>query len=378
MRRLQLLQWQIAFIAGSPSTSIEHLPQQHDALRIIVNRLAALWYSCAIGDETVKKQAALVSLLVVLLFTALARAQQNQTLADVLNRRSISSHANAVAHLNDPITSYAILDTNREFLIAYYLLNPGNELQAPLFLTRFDKSSGEWQQAQSDPKTISDGTGPLTQLDCIGSAINLERSADWYYLDLHLNPSAGCLVVLNHDLTVNGTLTGFTAAHFKSGLLVYQGNAVHFAAVHPLTLFLYDPITRKSQQIYPPERDPFRAEFSHVLEKVIDEKRCQENDWPCDPKDFESDVLHPIEVSDETHALAFRVEFSMQGFVPPEDADRSSKLSKHQYVYVYQLDPIRWREFAAGDLKREFGTDSIRDLVTPEKLRQVFATQPPQ
>jgi hypothetical protein len=322
----------------------------------------------------VKKQAAVVSLLVALLFPVFARAQQNQTLADVLKKSSVSSGLNSVAHLDDSITSYAILNTDREFLIAYYLVNPGNELQSPLFLTRFDKSSGEWQQAQTDPKTISDGTGPQTQLDCIGSAINLERSAYWYYLDLHLNPSAGCLVVLNHDLTVNGTLTGFTAAHFKSGLLVYQGNAVHFAAVHPLTLFLYDPVTRKSKQIYPQESDPLRAEFSKGLEKAIDEKRCQENDWPCDPKDFETDILHPVEVSDEAHALAFRVEFSTQGFVPPEEGERSGKSSNDQYVYVYQLDPIRWREFAARDLKRKFDADSLKDLVTPEKLRRVFAT----
>lgn len=325
------------------------------------------------------RQAAFVFLLLVLLFPARAGGQQNQTLGDVLAQNSISSSSlSSVSHLNDPITSYTTLNTDREFLIAYYLAAPQNELRFPLLLTRLDKRSGKWQEASlTDMKVqLGKGTRQQAQDDCIGSAVDLESNDNWYYLDLHWDPSAGCLVILNHDLTVRQTLTGWTAAIFKSGLLVYEGNTVHFAAVHPLMLFLYDPASRKSQEIYPQKDDPFRKDFSERLKKVIDDKRCRENDWSCAPNEFESSVSQPIEVNDETHSLAFRVDFDTVGFLPREEAEGSGKWDDDQYVYIYQLNPFRWREFSVYDLKPKFGTDSLKDLLAPEKLSQVFATPP--
>ncbi len=324
------------------------------------------------------RQVALVSLLLLLLFPKYVRGQQDPTLADVLKQNSVSFHLNSVSHLNDSITSYATLNTDDEFLIAYYLVNPGNELHFPLFLTRFDKRSGKWQETSLTGLKVkmSEETDPETW-DCIGAAVSLEGNGDWYYLNLHWNPSAGCLVILNHDLTVHRTLTGWTAAFFKSGLVVYEGNMVHFAPVHPETLFLYDPVAHKSQEIYPQKSDPFRKNFSERLEEVIDEKRCQENNWACDPDDFESSA-GPIEVNDETHSLAFRVDFETVGFIERYAAEDSGKWDDDEYVYVYQFDPLRWREFSVYDLKPKFGTDSLRDLLAPEKLRQVFATPPPR
>lgn len=325
------------------------------------------------------RQAAVASLLLVLLFPGYVGGQQDQRLVDVLKQSSVSFDLKSVPHLNDAITSYATLNTDHEFLIAYYLITPRNELHFPLFLTRYDKLSGQWQEASlTDLKVkISEGTEPETEEECIGSALRLERTGNWYYLDLHWNPSAGCLVILNHDLTVHQTLTGWTAAFFKSGLLAYERNMVHFAPVHPETLFLYAPVARKSQKIYPPKSDPFRKDFSERLKKVIDEKRCQENNWPCDPDDFGS-VVGPVEVNDETHSLAFRVEFETEGFLPREEAEGSGKWDDDQYVYIYQLDPLRWREFSIYDLQPEFGTDSLKNLLTQDKLRRVFATPPPR
>lgn len=325
------------------------------------------------------RQVAFASLLLVLLFRGYAAGQQNQTLADVLKEMSVPFHLGSVAHLNDPITSHTTLNTDREFLIAYYLISPRNELHFPLFLTRFDKRSGKWQEASlSDLKTkILEEAEPETQADCIGAAVGLESKGNWYYLDLHWTPSAGCLVILNQNLTVHQTLPGWTVALFKSGLLVYEGNMVHFAPVHPEMLFLYDPVAGKSQKIYPRKNDPFRKNFSERLDEVIDAKRCQENNWPCDPNDFESRIA-AIEVNDATRSLAFGVEFGTEGFLTRGEAEDSGKWDDDEYVYIYQLNPLRWREFSIYDLKPKFGTDSLKDLLAPEKLRRVFAIRPPQ
>ncbi len=325
------------------------------------------------------RQIAFASLILALIFPGHIDGQQDPTLADVLKQNSVSFGPISVSHLKDRITSYTTLNADHEFLIAYYLDNPGNEMHFPLFLTRFDKLSGKWQEASLTglQVKISEETEPEIWDDCIGSAVSLEGSGDWYYLNLHWNPSAGCLVVLNRDLTVRRTLTGWTSAFFKSGLLIYEGNMMHFASVHPVTLFLYDPVTNSFQEIYPQKKDPFRKNFSERLEEVIDEKRCQQNNWACDPDDFESGI-GPIEVNDETRALAFRVQFGTEGFLIREEAEDSGKWDDDEYVYIYQLDPLRWREFSVYDLKSKFGTDSLKGLLAPEKLGQVFATPAPR
>ena len=118
-------------------------------------------------DGTVMRQVVFSSLLLVLLFRGYAAGQQNQTLGDVLKQMSVPIHSGSVSHLNEPITSYATLNTDREFLVAYYLISPGNELNFPLFLMRFDKRSGEWQEASlTDLKVkISEETEPDMQVD---------------------------------------------------------------------------------------------------------------------------------------------------------------------------------------------------------------------
>lgn len=135
-----------------------------------------------------------------------------------------------------------------------------------------------------------------------------------------------------------------------------------FCAGHPETLFRYDPVLHKSQEIYPQKNDPFRKTFSERLEKVLNQKRCQENDWLYDPDDFGS-VVDPIEVNDETLSLALRVEFDTEGFLPHEEAEDSGKWDDDQYAYIYRPDPRRWREFSVYDLKPKFGTDSLKDLL---------------
>jgi hypothetical protein len=326
------------------------------------------------------QRAALACLFVGFLFLGYAAGDQDQTLAEVLKQSSIPLPPGSVPHVNAPITSYATLNNDQEFLIAYYLVAPRNELRFPLFLTRFDKQVGKWQHA-----SITDLKGKIPQetehgveVDCIGSVLSVEGNSKWYYLTLHWNPSAGCLVILQHNLTVSQTLTGGTAAFFKSGMLVYSGNMVHFASVHPETLHLYNPLTHTSQQLYPQMNDPFRDAFSTRLEKVIDQKKCAENNWSCEPGDFTTDIKYPIEVNDETNALAFRIDFETEGILTRKEAESSGKWNDDQYVYFYQLNPLRWREFSIHDLKPKFGTDSLKDLLTPEKLQNVFSTPPRQ
>ncbi len=148
---------------------------------------------------------------------------------------------------------------------------------------------------------------------------------------------------------------------------------VHFADVHPETLFVYDPLPRKSQQIYPQKNDPLRDDFSTRLEKIINKNQCAENNWAGEPDRFTTEI-DSVEVNDESHALAFHAVFETEGFLTPEKTDSSGQWYDDDYVYFYQFNPLRWREFSICDLKPKFGTDSMKQLLAPAKLKQVFAT----
>src|SRR5579863_4134555 len=110
-------------------------------------------------------RAAVASLILVLILPVYARGQQVRTLAEVLKQNSIYSHLSSVQHLNDQITSYATLNNEREFLIAYYLVTPRNELRFPILLARFDKQSNKWQEASFTGLKVKAAEG-TAQADC--------------------------------------------------------------------------------------------------------------------------------------------------------------------------------------------------------------------
>jgi len=323
-------------------------------------------------EKTWKSLPVLMMLLVLAPFTA---AQQPETLANALKRESIPVAA-SIPNLNARITSYAILNDDREFLIAYYLLEQDNALHAPLYLTRFQKKARRWQHKSLTGVKLGffEESQQKSQVDCLGSVLSIQRDHARYYLNLDLTPSAGCLLVLSQDLNVWQTLAGWPQVFFPSGLLVLSGDMVHFACVHPERLFLYDPVGRKIEQIYPQQNDRLRDGFSSRLEKIINLQRCATNNCACDPKEFTS-VVSSVVVNDQTQALAFRADFEPEGFLSREEAEDGNWNDDH-YAYIYQLHPRRWRAFSIYDLKAKFGTESLQDLLVPSKLEQGFAVTP--
>jgi hypothetical protein len=88
-------------------------------------------------------------------------------------------------------------------------------------------------------------------------------------------------------------------------------------------------------------------------------------------------ALDSIEVNDETKSLAFRASFETEGFLMRDQSETTDKWDDDHYVYIYRLNPLRWREFSIYDLKPKFGTDSLKDLLSPANLKNVFSTPAP-
>jgi hypothetical protein len=317
------------------------------------------------------------AVLLAACITVEAPAQQNPTLAEVLEENSIPLPPTSIPHLTTRITSFAISNDDREFLIAYYLDHPNFELREPLLVTRCKKNSKQWRHVEFFEKQLAvRDMKNESGVPCLGSALRAQQAGGRYYLQLHWNPSAGCFIVLNEDLSLRDARTGGVDAFFASGLAIGSGNTIHFADVHPETLFVYDPEKRTSQPIYPQKLDPLRKNFSARLAKVISDDRCRERNWACDPSQFSS-VLSSLIVNDENQSLAFQTTFEPEGFIDRDEAEDSGLWDDDDYVYIYQLKPFRWREFSVYDLKPKFGTDSIMELLSPANLKKVFATPRP-
>jgi len=151
-----------------------------------------------------------------------ALGQQTETLADVLAHNSIATDAAAIVRLHSPVTSYEVVNDSQEFVIGYYLAHEDNQLDFPLFLSRLDKGTGEWRHAELKDIKVSDPDqtdGGSFKTDCLGSVTKIKHKADRYYLDLHWNPSAECLLILHDDLTVDNTLPGWELAVLKGVVL---------------------------------------------------------------------------------------------------------------------------------------------------------------
>src|SRR5215831_13045301 len=113
-----------------------------------------VWCYCWTRDHSVFM---LKTLLIVagLAYLMPCGAQENPTLAAVLTEHSIALPPEPAPHLNARIASYGILDDEKEFVIGYYLDRPNFELKAPLLLTRFDKTTGRWDN-RIRPVAIAD------------------------------------------------------------------------------------------------------------------------------------------------------------------------------------------------------------------------------
>jgi hypothetical protein len=182
---------------------------------------------------------------------------------------------------------------------------------------------------------------------------------------------------MDNSFRISDILEGWPVAWFEGAGVLYIGNMVHFSDVHPEVLWLYDPIKRERTQIYPQPGDPFRSAYSARLAQVVNGDRCRQRNWTCDPSRFTSDI-GTVTVDDATASFAFPVRFEAEGFLDRYEAEDSGKWDDDDYVYIYQLNPLRWRAFSIYDLKPKFGTDSLKQLLTPEKIAKVLDTPSPE
>lgn len=280
-----------------------------------------------------------------------------------------------VKDLDHPITSYAALPNNRDFyLIAYYWRVPSGMLEDPLRVLSFNRQTEEWQNAQ-----LMLGGDQIAHSECVGSILGAHSLTSAFLLDTHINPSAGCLVILDRNLSFRNALYGWYLAAVDDTRIVFQRSEVHFAAVHPAELALYDLTTKQETSLFP--RKPFQRIRSEYTAKLRDfyrthEEWCRENNDPCEPETVDSSLEGEIAVNHREHALAFVIDYDSYDRFRGSSGLVQKPVNPGKVVYVYRYvndeAKLDYREMLVSDVEKRFGKLSLRALLEPTVLQEIF------
>jgi hypothetical protein len=146
--------------------------------------------------------------------------------------------------------------------MAYYK-SLGDTLADTLYVSLQERAGGGWTHASIARVRWAPGD---TTSYTLGTALRITLSGDHVFVDTHLNPSAGTLLVLTRALVPLATLKGWSELLLPNGSVVYQKNTVHFAPTHPAELHLFDPHTGRNAAVYPTQ--PYAAVRRAYIERV--------------------------------------------------------------------------------------------------------------
>jgi hypothetical protein len=245
--------------------------------------------------------------LVVLLPPA---AWSAETLRDALARSQIPVAARKSDDLNRRISSYATLDEPQVFVIAYYLEDGGGGPGETLYADLYRKGESVWVTRHFEREATGEAEGhPAFG----GSVVRISRSAEFFLLETHVNPSAAHTLVLDNDLAYRDAIYGWPLAVFRNGHVIYQNSEVHFAPTHYAEVSVYDVGTKKHWLIYP--HKPYQSVRQAQIEKVRAAYAQRGADWfkthnhHGNPELFDTFLQGDVAANEATHSLVFRIAF---------------------------------------------------------------------
>lgn len=319
-------------------------------------------------------RASLVSVLPLALSSA---ASGPDTLGAVLQAHGLPVDAELSQDVARLITSYALLDSKQEFLIAYYIDDGSGTLKPPLHVVHYNRISHTWRRAR-----IGKDEARVGDVECLGSITSIDASSAFFYVHTHLSPSAGCLLLINRDLAVHTSLYGWFLAAFGDGTVVYHRSQIHFASYHTAEISIYQPATRQDGKIYP--RKPYqkiRLEQMQRVRALFTDDWCMRRNHPCDAELFDNyvrDGPDGVVVSDSENALAFVAVFDNAAYRLMREQPLSEDLSERlEVLYVYRNltngRPLEYRELLWSDFRKRFDNLSLHECLKPEIVKKIFA-----
>lgn len=312
----------------------------------------------------------------LLIAAPLACAQTNEkTLRDVLAGEHLPLDAESLRNLDKTITSGAELKDAARFVIAYYISDSAGLFNSPIFVDAYDRRRERWKSATIEA-TRDKVQG--ADADCLGSILEVSAVGDYLTLETHINPSAGCELVLSADLKLKASLYGWTVGQFGDGSIVYHRSQIHFATVHPTEIAIYNPGTGKDYNIFP--REPFQQLRLQLMERLrayykAHEEYCRKANDPCDPQQFDSSLEGKVATDDREHAVAFVISYELQGFGQDENKPAGPAQVVYVYRHVNDEAKLEYREMLWSEMKQLAGDAELERLVEPPLLERIFGRE---
>src|SRR5258705_5119812 len=188
---------------------------------------------------------------VLAVLSVVAASAGAETLGDIARARGVSP-PEGLETADPHFRTYQVPGDARDLLVVYVV---GERDAATLHVARWQRAARQWTAVPLDWHVAAGGPRALAVEHC-RSGLAIDRSPGGFVVRAHINPSAECTIVLAPDLTVRAVLAGWPVVTLADGRIVYQRNQVHFAAVHPMALALFDPRRPAELALYP--RKPYR------------------------------------------------------------------------------------------------------------------------
>ena len=283
-----------------------------------------------------------------------------ETLDEALRPHHISANHLAGIDLNQKITGWAASAGEDPFLIAYYTDDGSGMLREPLHVMRYDRTARDLRRAGLRIGALSHKGAPM---DCRGSTVAIDEVHGHVYVDTQLTPSAGCVLVLSPQLSLKTALYGWLLGVMGPDYAILHENEVHFAAVHPMRITIYDLKRNRQTEVYPPANDRLRQQFSAALKQHLADKNwCQEHNTPCDPGDFDNELTGNLTVNEPSRVFGFEATLDAAGF----GDEAEEEVQPRVVVYVFRLKDGKWdyRQFMPEQLKQVFAVETVEELVS--------------
>jgi hypothetical protein len=209
-------------------------------------------------------------------------------------------------------------------------------------------------------------------ISCLLPVLTIGEQHGVIHIETHVTPSAVCLLLLSPQLTLRTTLYGGLLGMVGADYAIVQRNEIHFAAVHPMRIAVYDLRSGRPTEVYPPAQDAYRQQFSQALQSHMPSQDwCRTENTPCDPRNFDADVMGEVAVNESVNVFGFVARFEAEGF--GQEAARQVQPLEVAYIYRHCDDRWEHREFLPARLMDLFGVETVGELVT-RKPHAVFET----
>ncbi len=297
------------------------------------------------------------------LFLILPFALSAETLEAVLDRARVPTASIPAVELQRKVTSYAV-NARDPFLLAYYEETGAAALSFPLRLIRYSRSRHSLVRSALDTfnAPFSD-LSPIGPDVCLGSALKISEEYGRVYLDTHIGPSAGCVLVFSNRLSLEATLSGAFLGVLDRDCVIVAENEIHFASVSPMRLKAIDLRRRAKAHIYPPRPDTLRDRYSDLIRAHMPPRRwCAETNSQCDPLNFDCELDSPVAVNSAAMSFGFIACFDSGGFGP----DAAHYVPRECVAYLYHLENGVWqhRETPAAQIRQTWGVATVEEAIS--------------